>query len=154
MAEENIKNFELDVVSDKKTGLIAIKDKENLWEVVKELVNRTPAFVIEDKEGLKRAKGWHADINAIIKGIDRKRIDTVEDFTSDFTNDCNELKNFLVQHLAQIKEEIKAYEDKQKAVVGTNTVSKFTAILKFTDAKLIDKLTKFAQTNGCELTIK
>lgn len=154
MAEENIQNFELDVVSDKKTGLIAVRDKERVWEIAKELVNRTPAFVIEDKEGLKRAKGWHADINAIIKGIDRKRIDTIEDFTSDFANDCNELKNFLVQHLALLKEEIKTYEDKQKAVIGTATVKKFTATLKFSDPKIVDKLTKFAQTNGCELTIK
>lgn len=154
MAEENVQNFELDVVSDKKTGLIAVKDKEHVWEIAKELVSRTPVFIIEDKEGLKKAKGWHADINAIIKGIDRKRIDTIEDFTSDFANDCNELKEFLVQHLALIKEEIKTYEDKQKAVLGTTAVKKFTATLKFTDPKVVDKLTKFAQQNGCELVIK
>ncbi len=156
MAEEVIEKFELDVISDRQTGVIAINGKERTWEIAKAIVAQTALFVIQDDAGKKLMKGWHADLNKIISAIDRKRIDTIADFTSDFTTECNELKDFLNEHRLKLNEEIKRYEESQKVVVatGTTTLKKYTATIKFTDEKLIKKLTDFCQKNGCELTIK
>ena len=76
-------------------------------------------------------------------------------YTIQFTENCNELKRLFDERQAQFGEKIKAYEDSQKTVVGAETqLKKYTATIKFTDAKLIKKITEFCEKNGCELTIK
>ena len=156
MAEEVIEKFDLDVVSDKATGVIAVSGKERTWETARAIIAQTPLFVIQDDYGKKRMKGWRADIKKIIDAIDRKRIDTIADFTHDFTSECNELKELFETHRKELDEEIKRYEEAQKVVVGNVSTSakKYTATIKFTDEKLIKKLTDFCEKNGCELTIK
>jgi len=156
MAEENLGKFELDVVADKKTGLIAVSGKDNVWAIARAIVAQATPFVIQDELGKKKMKGWRADLQKIITAIDRKRIDTIADFTSDFTSECNELKEFFTQARNLLDVEIHKYEDSQKLVVGAvaTGTKKYTATIKFTDEKLIKKLTDFCEKNGCELTIK
>lgn len=154
MAEEEIK-FELDTVADKTTGVLAVSSYENTLAVAKKILEEHPVFEIANDDDKKVAKNLRASFNKIVKAIDRRRIDTIADFTTEFTEQCNNIKNLFDDAQKALGEKISAYEEAQKAaVVEAAKVTKFTATLKFTDPKVVDKLTKFAQTNNCELVIK
>lgn len=152
--QEVIDKFELDVVSDKSRGVIALSGKERTWQIARAIVAQTTPFVITDDVGKKVMKGWRADLKKIIDAIDRKRIDTIDDFTQEFASECNSLKTFFESARNAIDIEIKKYEEAQKAVSNTVKPKKYVATVKFTDEKLIKKLTDFCTKNGCELTIK
>lgn len=156
MAEE--KNlFELDTVVDKEKGVIAIQGGyEQTLALVNSILNAHPVFEILNDEDKKKAKELRADFNKCVKAVDRRRIDSIEDFTLEFTEQCNAIKGILDARRLEFDEKIKAYEDAQKIVVADNTVAtkKYVATIKFTDEKLVKKLTDFCSKNNCELSIK
>jgi len=154
MAEEELK-FELDTVSDRNTGVLAVADYDNTLALAKRILEEHPVFEITNDDDKKVAKNLRASFNKIVKSIDRRRIDTVADFTTDFTEQCNNIKVLFDDAQKALGERINAYEEAQKTVaVEGAKVTKYTATLKFTDPKVVDKLTAFAQKYGCELTIK
>lgn len=154
MAEEEIK-FELDTVSDRATGLLAVSDYETTLAVTQKILDEHPVFEIATDDDKKAAKALRSSFNKVVKAIDRRRIDTIADFTTEFTEQCNTIKNMFDERQKVLGEKISAYEEAQKTVaVEGAKVTKYTATLKFTDPKIVDKLTVFAQKNGCELVIK
>ena len=154
MAEEK-EMFEIETISDKETKVLCVKDFDVTLAKAKEILDSHPVFEILTDEDKKAAKALRASFNKVVKAIDRRRIDDVEDFTAQFTEQCNTIKAMFDEHQKELGAQISAYEEAHKdVVVAGATVTKFTATLKFTDPKVKDKLTKFAIANGCELTIK
>ena len=154
MAEEEIK-FELDTVSDRSTGVLKVNDYESTLELAKHILDVHPVFEILTDADKKEAKALRATYNKIVKEIDRRRIDTIADFTTEFREQCNSIKELFDNAQKELGQRILAYEEEHKAaVVEGDKVTKYTATLKFTDPKLVDKLTQFAQKYGCELVIK
>jgi len=152
---EKVEAFELETISDKTTGVLAIKDFEATLETAKRIVAENPVPVIDNDEAKKEAKAFRATINKVVKAIDRRRIDTIADYTQDFADKCNQIKALLDDLQKGYGKAITDYEDSQKAVVAdTAPAKKYTATIKFTDEKLIKKLTDFCLKNNCELTIK
>lgn len=156
MAEEKIEKFELDTIVDVEHGVLEIKGGfENTIALATEIINQNPVFEIQNDSDKKRAKEIRASLNKVVKAIDRRRIDTITDFTTQFTTNCNAVKKLFEDRAAEFAQVINAYEESQKVVVGgTDTIKKYTATIKFTDEKLKKKLTDFCTKYGCELTIK
>lgn len=156
MAEEKIEKFELDTIVDTENGVLDIKGGfEKTLALALEIVNQNQVFEIVNDSDKKRAKEIRANLNKVVKAIDRRRIDTIADYTIQFTENCNAIKKLFEDRAAEFKAVIDAYEESQKLVVGEEAGTKrYTATIKFTDEKLIKKLTDFCTKNGCELTIK
>lgn len=152
---EKIDAFELDTISDRKTGVLAIKDFDATLQTARTIVAENPVPVIENDVQKKEAKAFRATLNKVIKAIDRRRIDTVADYTSDFEESCKQIKAVFVELEEGYKAEIERYEKSQElASVEAEVARKYVATVKFTDPKLVKKLTDFCAKNGCELTIK
>lgn len=147
--------FELVTVNDKETKVLKVLDFEKTLAKAQEIVS-SANLVITNDDDKKLAKETRATFNKIVKAIDRKRIDDSTDFVSRFIEECNAIKQVFDDAQKKLGEEITAYEEAHKVVVveSNEAAKKYTATLKFTDPKVVDKLTKFATTNGCELTIK
>lgn len=155
--DKNLEKFELDTVADFNSGTLTIvggydKALETVNEILANPDYQPP--VITDKESFKLAKERRALLNNAIKQIDRRRIDAVNDFTIDFTEGCNNLKNKFAEREREFKAAIDQWTESQKTVTAETTTKKFTATIKFTDEKLVKKLTDFCTENNCELTIK
>lgn len=149
---EQEKRFEL--TSIESDGTLQINSYAEFLEGVKNYIASNKVFLIQDKGDLKLAKETRAEINKKIKAIDRFRIDSTEDFVSLFVSQCKTITGLLEEHQKAFGEAIKAYEEQNKAVSGITKPKVITATLKFYDAKVVEKLKKFAEQNGCELTIK
>ena len=149
---EQEKTFEL--VSIENEGTLEIGSYEIFLEGVKNYIASNKVFLIQDKADLKLAKETRAEINKKIKAIDRFRIDSIDDFVSLFATQCKTITSLLDEQQKAFGAAIKEYEEQQKAVSTLNKPKVITATLKFYDEKVLEKLTQFAQENGCELTIK
>ena len=150
-----INKFELETISDRENGVLKVRDFEKNYELVANALAVYQNFDIRTDEEKKDYKAKRAELNKIVKAIDRKRIDTVADYCTEFEYQCNTIKDLFDCAQRVIGEKVKAYEDSQKVALenGKGTI-KYTATLKFTDEKIIKKLQDFAVKNGCELTIK
>lgn len=152
---ETIERFELETVSDRNTGVLVVTDFQKTLEQAKQIVAEHPITAIENDAQKKEAKAFRAVLNKVIKAIDRRRIDTVADFTQQFVSDVDEIKQVFVDLEQEYKAKIEEYENAQKIVVSETTApKKYVATVKFADEKIVKKLTEFCQKNGCELTIK
>lgn len=152
---ETIERFELETVSDRNTGVLVVTDFQKTLEQAKQIVAEHPITAIENDAQKKEAKAFRAVLNKVIKAIDRRRIDTVADFTQQFVSDVDEIKRVFVDLEQEYKAKIEEYENAQKIVVSeTAAPKKYVATVKFADEKIVKKLTEFCQKNGCELTIK
>ena len=149
-----ITKFELETISDKERGVLTVKDYESNIALVADSLAVYKDFEIRTEEEKKDYKKKRAEINSIIKAIDRKRIDTVADYCCVFEDQCNQIKDLFNEAQLAIAEKVKEWEDRQKVVAESGKTTRFTATLKFTDEKIIKKLQDFAVKNGCELTIK
>lgn len=149
-----INKFELETISDKERGILTVKDYESNVALVADSLEVYQHIEIRTEDEKKDYKKKRAAINAIIKAIDRKRIDTVADYCSVFEEQCNTIKKLFDDAQQAIADKVKEWEDQQKVVAETGKGTRFTATLKFTDEKIIKKLQDFAVKNGCELTIK
>lgn len=155
MSEATIERFELETISDRSTGVLVVRDFDKALATAKEIVAQHPISTIETDAQKKDAKAFRATLNKVIKAIDRRRIDTIADFATGFEQSCNEIKAVFSELERQYKTEIEAYEERQKAAtVEAPEVKQYVATIKFTDEKLIKKLTDFCTKNGCALTIK
>lgn len=152
---ETIETFELETISDRKTGVLAIRDYDATLQTARQIVAEHPVPTIENDAQKKEAKAFRAILNKVIKAIDRRRIDTVADYTSDFEDACKGIKNVFSELEQGYKAEIERYEKSlEVASVETAPTTKFVATIKFTDPKLVKKLTDFCTKNGCDLSIK
>lgn len=153
---EKVDVFELETAVDSQSGtLVVVGGRENAIQSVNNFLAQYPIFEILNDNDKKRAKEIRTGLNKCIDSIDRRRIDSVLDFTYQFQTECNELKDLFVERKNEFDKRIKDYEQSQKVVVATNNaVKKYTAVIKFTDEKLIKKLTDFCTKNGCELSFK
>ena len=152
---ETIETFELETISDRKTGVLAIKGFDETLQTARQIVAEHPVQTIENDAQKKEAKAFRATLNKVIKAIDSRRIDTVADYTADFEKACKEIKNVFSELEQGYKAEIERYEKSlEVASVETAPTTKYVATIKFTDPKLIKKLTDFCAKNGCDLSIK
>lgn len=156
MAEEKELVFELDTVASKDEGLCIRGGYEKTLALVKDILVAHPSYDITNDAEKKQAKETRATLKKCIDAIDRTRIDAVADYTKAFTDQCNEIKALFEERRKEFDTKIKTYEESQKVVVADTTKAgkKYTATIKFTDEKLVKKLTDFCAKNGCELTIK
>ena len=148
--------FELETISSKEGGLQIQGGYESTLAVVYKILELYPAFEITNDTEKKQAKELRATFKKCVDSIDRTRIDSIADYTATFTNQCNTLKALFEERRLEFDRNIKEYEASQKAVLGTASASvkKYTATIKFTDEKLIEKIKNFCIENGCELVIK
>ena len=147
--------FELETVSSRERGLEILGGFDNTLTVVYKILEMYPAFEVTNDTEKKQAKELRATFKKCIESIDRTRIDSIADYVATFTEQCNTIKALFEARRLEFDKAIKDYEASQKAVLGTaTTVKKYTATIKFTDEKLIKKLTDFCEKNGCELVIK
>ena len=155
MAEEELK-FELETVSSKEDGLCIRGGYANTVALVNKILDAYPSYEVTNDTQKKQAKETRATLKKCITAIDRNRIDSIADYTAQFTEQCNAIKALFEERWKEFDENIKSYEESQKIVSAGELKpnKKYTATIKFTDEKLIKKLTDFCEKNGCELTIK
>lgn len=152
---ENIETFEMETISDKKTGVLIVKDFDSTIETARQIVAQHPVPTIESDEQKKVAKAFRATLNKVIKAIDRRRIDTVAEYTEEFEKSCNEIKGIFTEAERSYKTAIEAYEEAQKiASVAEEPTKRYVCTIKFSDEKLIKKITEFCVKYGLEATIK
>ncbi len=144
--------FELDTVADTENGIIKINDYNYSLGLVNKILDENPAFIIESEEAYKDIYKTRAKLNKIVDAIDRKRIDTIDDFTAIFREQCNTLKLLLSKRIGEYTEEIKKWKESQNE--NTTTKKLITATLKFYDEKLIKKIKDFAVKNNIDFKIK
>lgn len=150
---EDLKVLEIESGYDKSTGILNVVNFEEILGIVNEILNQNPVFKIENDSDKKICKERRANLNKCIKAIDRRRIDLVEEFTTEFTSQCKQITELLDTRQKELGVEIKAYEDSLKEVV-VEKPKVITATLKYQDAKLTEKIIKFAEKYGIELSIK
>ena len=137
------------------TNELQIKNYEEQLEIAKEILEQNQVFEIKTDDDCKKAKEIRSKFNGVIKQIDRRRIDLVEELTSTFTEQCNELKTLFDNRQKEFGKVINEYVDSKKTVVAPKTdAKKFTATIKYYDEKISKKLEDFCIKNNCELTIK
>lgn len=155
--EEKEVRFELEVVSDKKNGVLKIKDYEKSLNAAAEILANNPVFVIKDDNDKKIAKDIRARLNKVAEQVSRIRIDSVEEYTKEFSDQCKEIAELFKSRANEFGEVVKPYEESQKVVAGGAVISKpkvITCIVKLYDEKILKKLTDFCIKNGCELVVK
>ena len=155
MEEKEVK-FELEVVNDKERGVLKLGDYEKSLKVADEILAKNPVFVIEDDESKKLAKDTRARFNKVAEQVNRVRIDSVDEFTREFTNQCKEIADKFKARANEFGEVIKPYEEAQKVVAGESVLKPkvITCVVKFYDEKVLKKLADFCTKNGCELSVK
>lgn len=155
MEEKQVK-FELEVVSDKELGVLKLSDYEKSLALAKEILASNPVFAIENDNDKKLAKDIRARLNKVAEQVSRVRIDSVDEFTKTFTEQCKEISDLFKARATEFGEVIKPYEEAQKIIAG-DVVAKpkvITCVVKFYDDKILKKLTDFCTKNACELSIK
>ena len=153
---ETIETFEMETISDKKTNVLAVKDFDLTLAKAKRIVAEHPVPTIENDDQKKAAKAFRATLNKVIKAVERRRIDSVADFTAEFEASCKEIVAVFYDAERGYKAAIEAYEDSLKvaSVEAEQPARKYVATIKFTDEKIIKKLTEFCAKYGLEATIK
>ncbi len=142
--------FELETETNVKVKSLEVKNFDHSMKLVEEILDNNPAFEIRNDNDLKKAKSLRASLNKIIKQIDRRRIDTIDIITSDFSNQCNSLKAPLQQRANQYSEQIKSYE--KSPVI--NEAKVYKATITFTNPDMVLKLQNFCLENNLTLTIE
>jgi recombinational DNA repair ATPase RecF len=155
MEEKEVK-FELEVVSDKSSGVLKLGDYDKSLKLANEILTANPVFPIENDTDKKIAKDIRARLNKVAEQVSRVRIDSVDEFTRDFSNQCKEIGDLFKARADEFGKVIKPYEEAQKLVAG-EALSKpkvITCTVKFYDEKILNKIIDFCTKNGCELSVK
>ena len=142
-------NFELETYTNK-NGIIEIKNYDELYDSIKDLLDNEIVSIISDGDERKEAYKRRTELNKLKEVIDRRRIDTTKEVLGLFNDELKELAELVDSKSKEYSEEIKNYDAKTKVLAP----KKITATLKFSDEKVIDELIEFAKNNNCELTIK
>lgn len=155
MEEKEVK-FELEVVSDKASGVLKLGDYDKSLQLANEILANNPVFAIENDNDKKIAKDIRARLNKVADQVSRVRIDSVDEFTREFTNQCKEIADKFKARANEFGEVIKPYEEAQKVVAGESVLKPkvITCVVKFYDEKILKKLADFCTKNGCELSVK
>ena len=152
--EEEMKEdvmFELDTISDVSHGILRVRDYEKSLAMVNDILNSYPVYKISTDAELKEAKATRALFNKTIKAIDRKRIDTIEEFVGEFKTQCNDIKALLDARATEFGNEIDEYIANRDVI---NQVKTYKAIITFEDKNMIEKINEFCKKNNLNLTIK
>lgn len=155
MEEKEVK-FELEVVSDKASGVLKLGDYDKSLQLANEILANNPVFAIENNNDKKIAKDIRARLSKVAEQVNRVRIDSVDEFTREFTNQCKEIADKFKARADEFGEVIKPYEEAQKVVAGESVLKPkvITCVVKFYDEKILKKLADFCTKNGCELSVK
>ena len=147
--------FELESVV-KTENAIEIKNYESTFEAAKALIDSHPIYVIMDDTQKGEAKKVRANFNKIKDAIKNKRLSDINVLTGEYEKHMKSLEKLFDDAQKQWGEEIKTYENKEKAsdVVVETKAKEFTATITFTDEKMIKKLTDFCEKNNLTITIK
>lgn len=149
--------FELETIEKNTDGsIIEIKDFEQTLENAREIVNNNPVFIITNDSEKKEAKAIRANLNKVIKAINQKRINDVNNLVSLYESQCKEIVEIFDKAQKEFGEQIKTYEDKVKeeSTIVSQEAKQFTATITFTDSKMVDKLISFCEKNNLTITIK
>lgn len=148
------KKFELETIKSD-NGVLEVKNFDKVFAQFEEYVKLNPAFVVKDAYDLRIAKEKRADINTIIKALDRTRIDNVQDLIGDYTNQCKAITTLLDNLQKEYGAFIKAYTDSQKVgeIVGIKKTITITLIDDEKGSKE-KKITDLALKLGAEYKIK
>lgn len=141
--------FELDTIADAKEGVIKISDYEYSKSLVDQILNNFKPFEITDNDSLKVAKEQKATFNKIIKAIDRKRIDTIDDYVATFKEQCESLKKPFEDRVEELSQKINAFSAKT-----TFKPTKYSVTVTLTDEKELNKLTEYLKKKGYEFQVK
>jgi len=154
MPEENVV-FEIDTVSDRSTGTLSVVDYADKLALAHQIVDGIYLGKITNDAQKKSAKDTRATLNKIKEAIERKRIDSVSDFTIDFENQMKEIAKVFDDAQKTLGANVKEYQDSTKIAVSQGAaVTKYTAKLTFTDKKIIADLTAFCEKRNIALEIK
>ena len=141
---------------EKTTLQLQLKNKDELKEQIQK--SFSPVFVVLNEQDKKLAKKERARLNNIAKVIDRERIDRISDFTSQFENDCNELKALIKEQSQLFDNEIKAYEkmnfNEEEQVIVNRVERTQDFVINCPTQEVVDKLIAFCKENNCTLTKK
>lgn len=137
-------------------GNLVVKEYETVFNQVATFLDARPVFELTTDDDQKRAKEVRAEINKVLGLIKRRRIDVIADFTGVYEEQCKTIERLLDTRQKEFGKAISDYEEKVKSedVVASAAAKVYTATLKFTDEKLINKISEFAEKNNCELNIK
>lgn len=148
------KKFELETIKSD-NGVLEVKNFDKVFAQFEEYVKLNPAFVVKDAYDLRIAKEKRADINTIIKALDRTRIDNVQDLIGSYTEQCKAITTLLDNLQKEYGAFIKAYTDSQKVgeIVGIKKTITITLIDDEKGSKE-KKITDLALKLGAEIKIK
>lgn len=141
--------FELDTLSDAKQGILQVSNYEHTKELVDNILEQYQVFEIIDEDDLQRAKQIRAILNKITKAIDRKRIDTIEDYTRDFKEQCNTLKELIDTRSKEFSANINNFNKDKKYVA-----EEYVAVVTTSDAKAFKKLQEYCVKNNLNIKVK
>lgn len=149
--------FDLVPTLEPERQVLDLKDYDQAIAAINDYLATKPAFLITDDKDATQARKIRAEINSFAKNIDRLRIDTIADFTTDFTEKCKNIVGLLKARADEIGDNIKEY-DKTKELVAAPVVETKPTMMKFIievpSEKVLTKLTDFCTKNGCTLTSK
>ena len=154
---EKDNQYALDTVADK-NGALAFKDYDAIKRQLVISVANTIVPVIENKETRTNVLHKRADLNNAIKTIDRRRIDAVNDAKAIIEAQAKELNSILKAKIEEIDNAVKSYDESllvaEVTRVEPTKPRTYVATIKFTDEKIIKKLTDLCEKNNIQLTIK
>ena len=140
--------YELTIVNQE--GVLVLNQYELLQAEINNFIANRPSLIINDKNDYKLVKEFRTQTNKVLKAIKDERLQTTRELLSAYEEQCKTLERMLDEHQKVLGESLKIF-DEQNGKVKPKQIS---VTLKFYDTKVIDKLKKFAEQNGCELTIK
>ena len=155
--ELRMNTFELETIEKAHDGaIIEIKNFDETLRNAIEIVENNPAYVITNDTEKKAAKETRANFNKVIKAINQKRISDVDNLVSLYEDQCKQIVTIFDNAQKEFGEQIKTYEEQQKAkdTIVSQDAKTYIATLTFTDEKLIKKLTDFCDKNNITLIIK
>ena len=71
-------------------------------------------FVIKDDNDKKIAKDIRARLNKVAEQVSRIRIDSVEEYTKEFSDQCKEIAELFKSRANEFGEVVKPYEESSK----------------------------------------
>lgn len=152
--EEVKKDFELEPVLDKKSGVCRLKDADDNKALVEAYIRDNVDNVgdITDDVMFKKVKDTRTGIRKRLDAIKQARISANQLIMSEFNEPLKQIEAMLTEADNKLKEKVDAYAKAEKGKVDKPKV--ITLLCKSLDMKVIDKVKAFAVKCGCSVEVK